>query len=131
MFQVDEFEEKILKRVPKEILISSFVLAVIAIFIFDILTALFVFAGGILSCFSFVWLKQSVTKFLSLEKKKTLRSSLLLYVIRLLLIIGLFFIIILFFSTKIIAFAVGFSTIIIVFLGEATAALSKLKEWKN
>ncbi|MBA7698591.1 hypothetical protein ES703_107269 [subsurface metagenome] len=54
-----------------------------------------------------------------------------LYVLRIVLILGIFFIIIFFFSEKIIAFAVGFSTMLPVFLVEAALALSKMKQWKN
>ena len=62
--------------------------------------------------------------------KKALRSSLTLYALRLLLILAVFFIIILLFYKKIIAFAVGFSVIIPVFLAEAVIALSRMKQWK-
>jgi hypothetical protein len=44
------------------------------------------------------------------------------------LILGIFFIIISFFSERIIAFAVGFSAFILVFLAEAVLALKKMKK---
>jgi len=124
-------EEKILRRIPREIFALSFVMALAALLLFDPPTGLFVFAGGAVSALGFIWLKQSLYKFLLQDKKKALKSALALYSIRLILILGIFFIIISFFSERIIAFAVGFSTIILVFLAEAVLALKKMKKWKN
>ena len=124
-------EEKILRRIPLEIIVLSFVMALGSIFLFNPLTALFVLAGGAFSALSFIWLKQALTKFLLLGKKKALRSALALYGIRLVLIIAIFFIIIFFFSRNIIAFVAGFSAIVPVFLAEAVVALSRMKQWKN
>ncbi len=147
-------EEKILRRIPFEILILAFVIALASIFIFHPTTALFIFAGGAFSAVSFIWLKQSISKLLPIkngdrhlkeeepvpifrepvpffDKKKALRSALILYGIRLVLIIAIFFIIIFFFSRNIIAFVTGFSAIVPVFLAEAVVALSRMKQWKN
>jgi hypothetical protein len=124
-------EEKILRRIPLEILILSFIIALASIFLFNPLTALFILAGGVFSALSFSWLKQALTKFLLSGKKKALRSALVLYGIRLVLIIAIFFIIIFFFSRNIIAFIAGFSAIVPVFLVEAIVALSRMKEWKS
>ena len=141
-------EEKILRRIPLEILILSFVMALGSIFLFKPLTALFVLAGGAFSALSFIWLKTSVSRlllknedspskkmgqspFFLPDKKKALRSALALYGIRLLLIIAIFFIIIFFFSRNIIAFVAGFSAIIPVFLAEAVVALTRMKQWKS
>jgi hypothetical protein len=124
-------EEKMLRRIPGEILILSFVLALATLILFDPPTGLFVFAGGLLAALGFIWLKHSLYKFLLLGKKTALKSALALYGMRLILILGIFFIIISFFPKRIIAFAVGFSTIILVFLAEAVLALKKMKKWKN
>ena len=124
-------EEKILRRIPFEILILTSVIALASLFFFNPLIALFIFAGGVLSTLSFIWLKQALTKFLLLGKKKALRSALALYGIRLVLIIAIFFIIIFFFSRNIIAFVAGFSAIVPVFLAEAVVALSRMKQWKS
>ena len=124
-------EEKILRRIPVEILLLSLVMALGAIFLFNPLVALFIFAGGVLSALSFIWLKQALTKFLLSGKKKALRSALALYGIRLVLIIAIFFIIIFFFSRNIIAFVAGFSAIVPVLLAEAVVALSRMKQWKS
>ena len=124
-------EEKILRRIPVEILLLSLVMALGAIFLFNPLVALFIFAGGVLSTLSFIWLKQALTKFLLSGKKKALRSALALYGIRLVLIIAIFFIIIFFFSRNIIAFVAGFSAIVPVLLAEAVVALSRMKQWKS
>ena len=126
-----EEEERILKRIPQEIFLLSFVLAIGTWIVFDGVSALLVFAGGILAAINFIWMKQAISRFLYTGKKKAMRSGIAVYGLGLLLILGIFFIIILFFSEKILAFAAGFSALIVVFLGEAVAGLSKLKQWKN
>jgi hypothetical protein len=126
-----EEEERILKRIPQEIFLLSFVLAIGTWIVFDGMSALLVFAGGILAAINFIWMKQTISRFLYTGKKKAMRSGIAVYGLGLLLILGIFFIIILFFSEKILAFAAGFSALIVVFLGEAVAGLSKLKQWKN
>jgi hypothetical protein len=124
-------EERILKRIPLEIILFSLVLAIGAWIVFDGVSALLFFAGGVLAAINFIWMKQAISRFLYSGKKKALRSGIAVYGLRLLLILGIFFIIILFFSEKILAFAAGFSTIVVIFLGEAVIGLSKLKQWKN
>ncbi len=153
-------EEKILRRIPVEIFVLSFVIALASIFLFHPTTALFILAGGAFSALSFIWLKQSISRLLPIkngdsslqkwgqekkgdrhlkeeepvpffDKKKALRSALALYGIRLVLIIAIFFIIIFFFSRNIIAFVAGFSAIVPVFLAEAVVGLSRMKQWKS
>ena len=152
-------EERILRRIPVEIIILSFVIALGSIFLFHPTTALFILAGGAFSALSFIWLKRSISRLLTMknekkgdrhlyvkkgdrhlkeeepvpffDKKKALRSALILYGIRLVLIIAIFFIIIFFFSRNIIAFVAGFSAIVPVFLAEAVVALSRMKQWKS
>ncbi len=126
-----EEEDRILKRIPQEIFLLSFVLAIGTWIVFDGASALLVFAGGILAAINFIWMKQAISRFLYTGKKMAMRSGIAVYGLRLLLILGIFFIIILFFSEKILAFAAGFSMLIVVFLLEAVVGLSKLKEWKN
>jgi len=124
-------EEKILRRIPFEILILASVIALASLFFFNPLIALLILSGGALSTLSFIWLKQTVTKFLLFGKKKAIKSILALYGIRLVLIIAIFFIIIFFFSRNIIAFVAGFSAMVPVFLAEAVVALSRMKQWKS
>ena len=128
---LDSASTKILRRIPWEILALSAALAVGAWLLYDPGTALFTLWGGILAALGFIWLRQSVSRFLLSEKKKAVLSAVLLYGLRLILIIAIFSIIILFFPGRIFAFAAGFSTVILVFLFEAVAALSKLKQWKS
>lgn len=124
-------DEKILRRIPKEVLFLSFITALASLFAFDLLTSLFVLAGGTLSVLSFIWLKQTLYKFLLIGDKKPLKFALVFYLLRLVLILAIFFIIIYFFSKKIIAFVAGFSIIVPVFLAEAAISLSQMKKWKN
>lgn len=124
-------EEKILSRIPREILILSLLISLLSLFLLDPLSSLLIFAGGALSALSFIWLKQSLSRFLVPDKKKAMRSAIGFYSLRLLLIIVLFSIIIFLFSKKIIAFVAGFSTIILVMAVESIAALSRIKKWNN
>ncbi len=127
----DLIERRILQRIPLEILLTSFILSIPALFFFNIAAALFILAGGFYSAINFIWIREAVFKFLPQGKKKSYKSAIVTYTLRLLLIIPIFFIIIYFFSSKILAFVVGFSTIIPVFLVEAVFTLSRLKKWKN
>jgi hypothetical protein len=127
----DPLEERILKRIPQEVLGLSFFLAVGAAFLFNIWTGLFVLAGGILSTLNFIWLHQTFSKVLLHEKRKALKTSAMVFGLRLVLILAIFFIIIFFFSNKILAFAAGFSSIIAILLFEAVTVMSRPKTWKN
>jgi hypothetical protein len=124
-------EEKILKRIPREILGLTLIMAVAAAFLFDLGTGLFVLAGGILSALNFIWLNQTLTRVLLRKKGQALKTSGIFFGIRLVLILAIFFIIIFFFSNKVIAFAAGFSSIIVILLFEAVTVMSRLKTWKN
>ena len=124
-------EEKILRRIPLEIILFSLLCAVVGLFVYDWIIGALILAGGIVAAINFIWMRQAITRYLTSGKGRALRSSLGIYGLRLLLILGIFFIIILFFSTKIIAFVVGFSTLILVFLIEAIRGLSKLKQWNS
>ncbi len=130
MSPYDAQDERILRRIPLEILALSAVLALAALPLFDAPTALLFFAGGGLAALGFLWLKQSLTRFLLKDRARALRAAILLYAIRLVLICGAFFIIILLFPKKVLAFGAGFSTIVPVFLAEAVGALLRLKTWK-
>ncbi len=127
----DNSEEKILRRIPVETLICTVIAAIAGYFLFDYLVALLILAGGLFSMLNFFWLKQTISKAISPNKKKSIRTAVPLYIVRILLILAIFFIIIIFFSKKILAFVVGFSMILPVFLIEAAGALAKLKQWKN
>lgn len=124
-------EEKILRRIPGEILLLAFFIACASLIFFGEFTSFFLFAGGVLSALSFVWLKASITRFLIPDRKKVVRSVIALYWLRLLLILAIFFIIIIFFSKRIVAFMIGFSMIIPVFLVEGILGLAKLRKWKS
>ena len=91
--QTDPIEENILRRIPFEIIILAAFFGLLAIFLFDLLTGLFVLLGGALVSLSFLWLKKSLTRVLLRETGKAVRSGILLYAIRLILIIGIFLII--------------------------------------
>jgi hypothetical protein len=126
----DPLEERILRRIPVEILVLSTVLALGAWRLFDLVSALLVLAGGTLAALGFLWLKQSLNRVLLKDRVGALRSGIVLYGLRLVLICGAFFIIILLFPKRILAFAAGFSAIVLVFLAEGAGALLRMKTWK-
>ncbi len=126
----DPLEERILRRIPGEVLALSAVLALAAWPLFDALTAVLFFAGGAVAAAGFFWLKRSLTRFLDRGRAGALRSAVLLYALRLALICGVFLTIILLFPRKILAFGAGFSAIVPVFLAEAVGALLRMKTWK-
>jgi hypothetical protein len=122
--------EKILRRVPVEILIAGAVLALGLIPLIGLVASALFLAGAGLAALGFVWLKQSLTRFLARERAGALRAAILLYALRLVLICGVFLIIILVFPRKILAFGAGFSVIVLVFLAEGIGALLRMKTWK-
>ncbi|MBM3285055.1 MAG: hypothetical protein FJY81_04220 [Candidatus Aminicenantes bacterium] len=126
-------EERILQRIPAEILAVSVVLAGGALFFFPALTGLFILAGGAFSAAGFFWLKSALGRILSPDhgRGKAIRSGLLLYLGRLALLLGVFLIIILLFPRMVLAFAAGFSTVVLVFFVEAVRALAQMKSWKR
>ncbi|HSA95445.1 MAG TPA: ATP synthase subunit I [Acidobacteriota bacterium] len=123
-------EERILRRVPFEIIVISALLAVGAALLFDLPTGLVFFAGGALAALTFAWLRQSVTRLLAGGRKGALRSGIALYAIRLALICAAFFLIILVYPKKILAFGAGFSVVVLVSLVEGIRALLLLRTWK-
>jgi hypothetical protein len=127
----DALEERILRRMPVEIAVLAAVLGLGTGALLDPLTGLFVLAGGLFSALGFIWLKQSLTRFLSREKKGALRSGILLYGLRLVLICAVFFLIILVYPKKIIAFVAGFSAVVPVSLFEGLRGLLLLRTWKD
>ena len=129
--QPDALDERVLRRIPVEIVALAAVLALAAALVFDPVTGLFLFAGGVFSALGFAWLKRSLTRFLSRDKKGALRSGIVLYALRLVLICAVFFLIILLYPKKILAFAAGFSTVVPVSLIEGVRGLLLLKTWKD
>jgi len=124
-------EEKILRRIPLEILAISVLIALAAILFFPFRAGLFVLAGGAFSALSFLWLKRALSRFLTREKHRALRSGIAFYLLRLVLLIAIFSAIILLFPRMILAFVAGFSSVIPAFLIEAVGALSQMKQWKS
>jgi hypothetical protein len=125
------YEEQVLRRIPLEVPIIAFVLAVIAILFFTPVTGVFILAGGVFSALSFVWLKKALTRFLGPDRRRAVRSGLVFYLLRLLLLLAVFSIIILLFPRMILAFVAGFSSLILAFLAEAAMAVSQMKQWKG
>jgi hypothetical protein len=130
MSPVETQDERILRRIPVETVVLSAVLAVPAALLAGLTAGLLFLAGGVLAALGFLWLRQSLTRFLLRDRAGALRSAILLYGLRLLLICGAFFIIILLFPRKILAFGAGFSVIVLVMLAEGVRALLRMRTWK-
>jgi hypothetical protein len=128
---IDPFEERILRRVPSEILAAGAAAGLIALPFFGLTTALLVLAGGTLASLGFLWMKVSLTRFLQRERKAALRSGVLIYLARFVLILAVFSFIIFLFPGKILAFVAGFSVLVPVFLVEGVFALLRVKTWKS
>jgi hypothetical protein len=128
---IDPIEEKILRRVPLEILAAGAAAGLIALPFFGLTTALLVLTGGALASLGFLWMKVSLTRFLQRGKKAALRSGVLIYLARFVLILAVFSFIILLFPRKILAFVAGFSVLVPVFLVEGVFALLRVKTWKS
>jgi len=129
--RTDDFDERFLRRIPAEIVVLAAALALAAALVFDPLTGLFVFVGGVFSALGFAWLKQSLTRLLSRGRKGALRSGILFYGLRLVLICAVFFLIILVYPKKIFAFVAGLSAIVPVSLLEGVRGLLLLRTWKD
>jgi hypothetical protein len=123
-------EESVLRRLPLEILAFSLVIAAGSLLFFTPLTGLFILAGGLFSALSFIWLKQTVTRFIGPDRRTAVRKGIVFYIIRLFLIIAVFLIIILLSPRMILAFAAGFSSLVPAILAEAVVAILQMKTWK-
>ncbi|MGB7297409.1 MAG: ATP synthase subunit I [Candidatus Aminicenantales bacterium] len=124
------YEEKVLRRIPLEVVVIAAFLALLGLLLFSPLTGLFILAGGLFAAASFVWLKTALTRILGPDRRKAVRSALVFYLLRLVLLLAVFSIIILFFPRMILAFVAGFSSLILAFLIEAATAFSQKKQWK-
>ena len=125
------YEERVLRRIPLEVAVIAFVLAILSILFFSPLTAVFILAGGILSVLSFIWLKSALLRFLSRDRRRAVRSGLLFYLLRLVLLLAVFSIIILLIPRMILAFVAGFSSLVLAFSVEAVVAAAQTKKWKG
>jgi len=127
----DPLEERILKRIPLEILAAGAAAGLIALPFFGLTTALLILTGGALASLGFLWMKVSLTRLLQKGKKAALRSGVLTYLARFVLILAVFSFIIFLFPGKILAFVAGFSVLVPVFLFEGVFALLRVKTWKS
>ncbi len=128
---LDPLEERILKRIPLEILAAGAAAGLIALPFFGLTTALLILTGGALASLGFLWMKVSLTRLLQKGKKAALRSGVLTYLARFVLILAVFSFIIFLFPGKILAFVAGFSVLVPVFLFEGVFALLRVKTWKS
>lgn len=124
-----ELEARILARIPWEIVIVTVILAFPTALFFDLASGLLCLAGGITAAVWFLWVKNVVGRFLS-AARQPVSFWLGLHLLRVGLIGLVFLFIIYIFSRRALAFLAGFSALVLVFLGEAVLALSRMKSWK-
>ena len=127
----DEYETAVLRRIPLEILAGAALIGLAGLALAGPLAALFVLLGGGLAAASFLGLRLSLADILSREKKKARSRGVALYGIRILLILFIFSLIIFFYPERVLAFAAGFSALVIVILYEALRTLFRLRQWKR
>jgi hypothetical protein len=124
------YEETVLHRIPREVLLIAALGALLGLIVFSLMTGLFILAGGLFSAASFVWLKTALNRILGPDRRRAVRSGLVFYLLRLFLLLAVFSIIIVLFPRMILAFVAGFSSLILAFLIEASLAVSQMKKWK-
>lgn len=125
----NDLENKILKRLPWEILILAFLMALIIGLIFDFLSALLCLAGGVVSCLSFLWIKKSVSLYLTSRPGRRLGRLIGFQLLRLGLIALIFLTIIYFFSSRALAFIAGLAALLLAIAAEMIFSLRK-RGWK-
>jgi hypothetical protein len=119
-----------LKRVPGETIILGVIASIAGGIIFGPTTGILIFSGALMAAIGFISLKLFIDKYLDKQKTMVLRRAILMYSLRLMLICLVFLIIILFFKGKVMAFAAGFSLIVVSVLVEAIRNLTYMKQWK-
>ena len=128
---VDPLEERVLRRVPGEILAAGAALGLAAGLLWGARAGLVLFAGAAAAAGAFLWLRRALARVLDRGRAGALTSGLLLYAGRLLLIGLAFTLIVLIHPRSILAFAAGFSVVIPVFLAEGALTLARAKSWKS
>ena len=119
-------EYRILKRIPKTTLIISLILSIGSFVLYSFVTSIIVLMGGLLSIFNFLWLKKSIIKLTTFDKKKALAQGIIFYFIRVLLIFICFFIIIKISLENLLGFVAGFFSIFLAILIEFIINLRKV-----
>jgi len=119
-------EYRILKRIPKTTLIISLIFSIGSFILYSFVTSIIVLMGGLLSIFNFLWLKKSIIKLTTFDKKKALAQGIIFYFIRVLLIFICFFIIIKISLENLLGFVAGFFSIFLAILIEFIINLRKV-----
>jgi len=120
-----DLEKRVLRRLPLEALVIACLMAIIIGLIFDFLSALLCFAGGLASCLSFIWLKKLIAPEPSSGHELKSGRLLAFSFLRLGLIGLIFLIIIYFFSMKALAFMAGLIALVLAIAGEVVFSLRK------
>lgn len=118
-------ERKVLRRLPFETLVVACFMAIITALIFDVLSAFLCFAGGLVACLSFIWMKKLIPYHLSTQQGLKPGRLIAFAFLRLGLIGLIFLIIIYFFSTRALAFMVGLAALVLAMAGEVVFSLRK------
>ena len=119
------------RRVPVQTVVLGVLAGLITGIIADLLSGVLVLGGAILSSLGFIALKSFVNKYLPSDKARVLPRAIILYLLRLVLICLVFLIIIFYFKNKVLAFAAGFSLVLVSVAIEAVRNLAGVKKWKD
>lgn len=130
MDSYDQIEERILRRMPKEIGLAALVLSIPAALLFGLKAGAFFLMGGAAAAVGFLWLTQVVSRLFLRPDKTSIRKAVLIYALRLVLICALMLAIISISPKSIPAFGAGFSVLVIITFAEGVAALARMKKWK-
>ncbi|MGB9835406.1 MAG: hypothetical protein ACPLRX_01545 [Candidatus Saccharicenans sp.] len=122
--------EKSIRRIPAETSILGLAVGLLVGSVYEPLSGLLVLAGALVAGGSFLGLKGTVDRWLTQPKSKFIKKALVLYLVRLGLICLIFLTIILLFKKKVIAFAAGFSLIVVSIMIEALISLVSMRQWK-
>lgn len=122
--------EKSIRRIPVETSILGLAVGLLVASVYEPLSGLLVLAGALVAGGSFLGLKGTVDRWLTQPKSKFIKKALVLYLVRLGLICLIFLIIIAFYKKKVIAFAAGFSLIVVSIMIEALISLVSMRQWK-
>jgi len=127
---VNDLLESSLRRVPWETIFLGFISGLGTGLFLEPVSGGLVLAGSLLAALSFLTLKSFINKYLTYGRQRLLPRAILIYLFRVILICLIFLIIIFLFRSKVLAFAAGFSLLIISLLIEALRNLASGRQWK-
>ncbi|MGB9893788.1 MAG: hypothetical protein ACPLRA_05195 [Candidatus Saccharicenans sp.] len=127
--KADLLEDSI-RRVPLETILLGLAAGLATGFFLEPISGALVLGGALLAAVAFITLNSFINKYFRVGQKGLIARAISVYLLRLLLICLVFLIIIIFFKKRVLAFAAGFSLVIISVLVEALRNLTSGRQWK-